>query len=145
MAVSPMLIILAVMPLNAVPLAVSYNTNILGTLYNYTHAGVQQLYEIRFCPLFAIVLFVVAFLVWFIKDENKVLFAKIFLAAGLGHLGFSFFRLALLAFYQENMVWFVFWEEMTELVFVVSMGLVLWIFRDGLLRPRTGDVGAASA
>ena len=83
----------------------------------------------------AIVLFAISFLVLPRKQAGDVLLAKIFLAAGLGHLGFSFFRLVLLSFYSHDMVWFVFREEATELIFVASVGFVLWIFRDGLLKP----------
>ncbi len=132
---SPALIILAVMPLNAAIQPISYNTEIVGTFYNYTHAGIQQLYEIRYGPIMAIVLLAISFLVLPRKAAGDVLLAKIFLAAGLGHLGFSFLRLILLSFYSYDMVWFVFWEEATELLFVASVGFGLWIFREGLLKP----------
>lgn len=68
------------------------------------------------------------------KRENAVGISKIFFAAGLGPLGFGFLRLILLHAYRENLVWFNFWEELTELIFVVGIGLTLWLFRSNLLR-----------
>lgn len=132
----PALVIVAVMPLNAVTQFVSYNTDIVGTLYNYTHAEVYQLFEIRYAPIVAISLFVISFLTLPRHHTGNVLLSKVFLGAGVGFLAFSFFRLVLLSFYSDNMVWFVFWEEATELLLVVSIGAVLWIFRESLLGAK---------
>jgi hypothetical protein len=41
----------------------------------------------------------------------------------------------LLAVYRDNLVWFAAWEEVTELLFVVAAGLILWFFRHGLFKP----------
>ena len=65
---APAGLILSVIPLTAVPQAVSYNTRILWVFYNFSNPIVYQLFEIRWCPLLAIVLFAAAFayyyLVW---------------------------------------------------------------------------------
>jgi hypothetical protein len=31
--------------------------------------------------------------------------------------------------YDQNRVWYLFWEETTELVFIAGVGIALWIFR----------------
>ena len=36
------------------------------------------------------------------------------------------------AAYDNNRVWFLFWEEATELVMVVGVCGLLWVFRRGL-------------
>ena len=33
------------------------------------------------------------------------------------------------AAYQDNLIWASFWEEATELLFVLAVGFILWIFR----------------
>ncbi len=132
----PALIIIGVMPLNAVTQFISYNTDIVGTLYNYTHAELYQFFEIRYAPIVAIGLFVASFLTLPRHHTGDVLLSKVFIGAGVGFLAFSFFRLVLLSFYSDNMVWFVFWEEATELLLIVSIGAVLWIFRESLLRTN---------
>jgi len=35
-------------------------------------------------------------------------------------------------FYQDNLVWFEFWEETTELMFIGGLGFLLWSFRQAL-------------
>ena len=58
-----------------------------------------------------------------------MLWSKIFFAAGIGAMGFSFFRLFLLHCYRDNLVWFAAWEEITEMLFILGVTLVLWTFR----------------
>lgn len=128
------LVILTMIPLSAVPVPVSYNTIILGTFYNYTHAGIHQLYEIRSCPLIAIALFIFSWIALKIRSKESFIYAKIFLGVGVGHLGFSMFRLYLLSVFNGEMVWFVFWEEFTEFMLMVGVGWVIWIFKDRLLQ-----------
>jgi hypothetical protein len=134
------LLVLTFIPLSARTLPVSYNTVILGTFYNYTHAGIHQLYEIRSCPLIAITLFFMSWIALRIRSEQSFIFAKIFFGVGVGHLVFSIFRLLLLSVFNNEMVWFVFWEEFTELMFMVSVGWILWIFRDRLLKDSLESV-----
>lgn len=134
--VMPMLIILALMPFTADLHSVSYNTRILGAFYNYSHPVVHQVYEVRFCPAAALVLLVMALAVLATAKVEPVLKSKVLFAAGVGSLGFGFFRWFLFAPYCENLVWFGFWEEITELLFVVGACAVLWIFRHGLFRKE---------
>jgi hypothetical protein len=42
-------------------------------------------------------------------------------------------RMAIVATFSGNQVWLNFWEELTELLFVLSVLLVLWTFRHRLL------------
>ena len=126
------LIIISMMPLNAVTRFVSYDTYILGSLYRYGHSELYQIFEIRYAPCVAIVLFVISLFMMPRKHEDGVLVSKIFFSGATGFIGFSFFRLILLSFYTENMLWFVFWEEATELLFIVFIAFLLWIFREGL-------------
>ena len=96
-----------------------------------------QIYEIRYCPLAAVLLLAIALAVLAFKRRDPVLWSKVFFAAGVGAVGLSFLRLAILQLYRDNLAWFTFWEEVTELIFVAGAGLVLWFFREGLLAGRT--------
>jgi rhodanese-related sulfurtransferase len=124
--------ILAFMPFSAPLQLISYNTQIFGTFYNHSHPVIYQIFEVRYCPIYAILMFTISCLVLLMKRENAVGISKIFFAAGLGPFGFGFLRLILLHAYRENLVWFNFWEELTELIFVVGIGLTLWLFRHNL-------------
>jgi len=128
----PALAVLALLPAMGQPAAVSYNTKILGGFYNYSHAVVHQLYEIRFCPIAAAVLLALAFaaLVW--KRKEPVAWSKALFCAGIGALGFSYLRWVLFAGFREDLVWFETWEEITELIYILGVAFVLWTFRHGL-------------
>ena len=128
----PAMMILATMPLLARTCAVSYNTRIYGTLYNYAHYVGYQLYEIRFLPVAAILLFAASWLALLIGRASGVHWAKILFACGMGAMGFSMLRLFTFAAWRNNLVWFIFWEEATELLFIVGVGVILWVFRAGL-------------
>ncbi len=132
----PALLVVALMAFCAAPKPVSYNVTILGASYSYTHGIVHQLFEIRFCPVLAMALLAASFLALAFKKEKAVEVSKVLFAAALGPLGFSFFRGVLLGAYRDNMVWFVFWEEATELLFVIVAGAILWVFWQA---PRAGQ------
>jgi rhodanese-related sulfurtransferase len=133
----PAVIVLCLMPFCARLLHVSYNTQIWGTFYNYSHPVVYQIFEIRYLPAAALLLLSVSWFVLMFKRGDAVWWSKVFFSAGSGALGFAFFRLLLLHSYRDDLVWFAAWEELTELLFVVSAGLlVLWFFRHGLFRRR---------
>ena len=58
--------------------------------------------------------------------------AQIFFSFGLGFLGFGLFRLVLFKLYNPRLQWFVMWEEWTELMFVVGLGVCLYSFGHNL-------------
>ncbi len=129
-------IIISVMPLNSMTRFVSYDTYILGSLYRYGHSELYQIFEIRYAPIVAIVFYMVSFLMMPRNHEDGVLFSKVSFSAGTGFIVFSFFRMFFLTAYTENMLWFVFWEEATELLLIVFIAVFLWIFREGLLGSK---------
>jgi rhodanese-related sulfurtransferase len=128
----PATAVLCLLPLCAEPLPVSYNTKIFGTFYNWSHPAICQIYEIRFLPAAAVLLFTVSWVVLQLRIDEPILWSKIFFSAAFGALGFSLFRLVLLQVYRDNLTWFAAWEELTELLFILAAGLVLWTFRRGL-------------
>jgi len=135
----PAAIILACMPLFARPVMVSYDTTVVGTVYNYSHPLVYQIFEIRYLPVAAVVLLSIGWTFLIACREQGIYWSKLFFAAGSGALGFSFFRLLLLHVYRDDLVWFVAWEEITELMFIVGTLATLWIFRDSLFRSVTKE------
>ncbi len=138
---TPACIALSFIPLTIAPHWVSYNTHIFGTLYNYSHPIIYQLYEFQFCPIMAIILFVPALLVLLLEKEDPVTLSKVFFAGGMGFLGFSLLRLAFFVPYHDNLVWFTLWEEGTELIYIIGVGITLWIFRHKLFQiDKTAEV-----
>lgn len=123
---------LTLIPLTARPFPLSYNTRIFGTFFNFANTVPFQLFEIRYCPLAAALLFAGAGLVLLFRQRRPSALAKILFAGGAGYLGFSLFRLFLYAPYRDIAPWWFFWEEATELVFIAGVVVVLWLFREGL-------------
>lgn len=137
--VIPALILLALAPLCAELVPVSYNTKIFRAFYNYSHPVACQIFETRYLPIAAFLLLTLSLLALQGIKKDPVLWSKLFFAAGMGALGFSGFRLVLFQVYRDNLVWFGVWEELTELLFVLGTAVVLVIFREGLhlkLTPR---------
>lgn len=125
---------LAFVPILAPFRTTAYNTVILGTPYSYLHPVALQLFEIRYCPMVALVLLAGAFgLLLIVKKRPTSAGARALFAAGAGALVFGALRLALLSIFEGDQVWASFWEELTELEFVLGVGAVLWIFRASLL------------
>jgi len=130
--VIPAVMVLCGMPFCADLLDVSYNTRVFGTFYNYSHPVLCQIFEIRYLPAAALLLLTVSWVVLWINRADAVWWSKVFFAAGCGAFGFAFLRLILMQVYRDNLVWYSTWEELTELLFVVGAGWMLWIFRHGL-------------
>ena len=66
---------------------VSYNTRILGTFYNFSHRLVYQQYELRYCPIAAMMLLTASLLALGVKKGDPLPLAKVLFAAGVGPLG----------------------------------------------------------
>lgn len=133
----PAAMALSLLPICAEPSSVSYNTTILGSPYNYSHPVVYQIFEIRYCPAAAFLLLGASWIVLGMKRREPVRWSKMFFSAGIGALGFSGLRLVLFSAYRQNLVWFGFWEEVTELIFIAGVAVVLWLFRRGLWAEKT--------
>lgn len=136
LAVIPAMAILAFMPLTAQPRLDSYNTAIFGTPYNYSHPFVHQVYESRACPLAGLALLTASLVVLLARGQRGIPLSKVLFAAGMGPLGFGLLRMLLLGAYHDNQAWFVFWEEITELLLVVGAAWILWIFRHSLYAEK---------
>jgi rhodanese-related sulfurtransferase len=133
----PAMMVLCFMPLSAELIPLSYNTEILGTFYNYSHSVVYQVFEFRYLPVVAILLLAASWAILRLKKVEPVHWAKVYFAAGAGALGFSFFRLVLNGVYRDHLAWSGIWEEVTELLFIVSVALTLWVFRKSLFAEQS--------
>jgi hypothetical protein len=137
--VIPAVAVLAAIPFCSGVKSVSYNTRIWGAFYNFSHSVLYQIYEIRFCPVFAILFSLISLLVLRFKKTDAIKWAKVFFAAAGGSLSFGLFRLIFFSLHSDNQVWFNFWEEATELIFVTGVAFTLWAFRKTLLSQPSAD------
>ena len=128
----PALGLIALMPLFGKWCDTSYNTMIFATFYHYSRRMIYQWFEMWYCPIAAVALLSASLMVLIFKKTNPLPLAKVLLAAGVGPLGFGIFRSILTAMYDEDLVWFAFWEEFTEFLFIAGICFLLWIFHHRL-------------
>jgi hypothetical protein len=110
-----------------------YNTYVFGSVYNYAHLRVHQQFENWYCAAAAIAMFATTLAILTAKRENAIAAAKIGFASGVGPLAFGMFRMILGGAFDESRVWYLFWEETTELLLIVGVCWVLWVFHRSLL------------
>jgi hypothetical protein len=125
--------LLTFIPLAAKISEISYDAHIFGAQYNYTWLIVDQLFEIRYCPLLALAMFLLAFLVMARSKEQFIpTLTKILYSAGVGALGFGLFRLFLNSTFIQNLAWADSWEEITEFTLMIIIAYVLYLFQERL-------------
>lgn len=132
----PALAVLSVIPLFSSLQPEAYGVTILGFPYSYARLDLYEFYERRLLPVAALISMAVAFILILRRSPQPLpRSAKIFAALGLGALGFSFFRTTLNALFAGSLVWFEFWEETTEFLFISFAAYVLWQVRGSILNP----------
>jgi hypothetical protein len=131
----PLGAVLALMPLLMQPLNYAYQTTVFGLPRTLTHLMPVQWFELRFNPVIALGLLAGAWLalVWRGGTPEGLRVSKILLSAAVGCLGFTFMRAVFAAFYRQGLVWFVFWEELTELLLIIGILVVVLLVRPGRL------------
>ncbi|OGN89282.1 MAG: hypothetical protein A2158_01730 [Chloroflexi bacterium RBG_13_46_14] len=130
----PVLIVLAFIPLIVDFNVISYNTKIFGMFYNFSHPIIFQFFELRYAPIYAIILTGISFLVFLFTRTDNTSLLKMLVAAGIGPLAFSYLRLIFFSAYHDNLVWANSWEELTELMYTSGVAYTLWIFQHKLLQ-----------
>lgn len=128
----PAVMVVALVPFFATIRVISYNSVVLGGLVNYSNMVSSQLFELRYCPAIALIFLAISWSIMVLNKHSPVPMAKMFFAAALGPLGFGFIRLFLYTAFGDNLAWATMWEEWTELLYIMSVGAVLWLFRAGL-------------
>jgi len=118
--------ILCFIPLLAPVSPHTYSVKIYGFPYSYTRFELYEWYENRALPLLALTCCVLAIMP--MLRQNRF-WSNALLSAALGALAFSLFRLALDTIFHEALVWFEFWEEASELLYVLGVSLLLWRFK----------------
>jgi len=128
------MIVLAIIPLLSPFSYTAYNTQIGPVNHYYVRPIVHQWFEARYSPAVAIGFFSLALLVMLFTPQVTIHpLARVLLCGGIGFFGFSLFRVTLGLIYAEALVWATFWEELTELMFVVAVIFILWVFRRTLV------------
>lgn len=125
---APALAVIALMPLTA-PLKPSHFTMTVfdvETQFNFFIRVLQ--WELRLYPIMASLL-MISSLVLLRGGRKSIQTAQVPFFAGLGFMLYSLFRFFLLYSYDCLPHWANFWEEITELIMTIGLGIFFIIFR----------------
>ncbi len=125
----PAMAVIACVPLSARLGSYFYVGNVFGTDVVFGHHLFQQILEVRLSPMVSLIFFAISFFMFIKNKEDGLEGAKVFLAAGLGPLGFSLMRFVAFWAFAYNPLWAEAWEEITEFIFIA---FAFWI----VLRTR---------
>jgi hypothetical protein len=129
-----MLAILTWIPLLSPLQPDAYAVSIFGFPYSYARLDEYEILERRVLPVLALISLLIAYLPLLRNTGPPIPFlTKIFFCAGLGASGFSLLRVALNVIFINNLVWFEFWEEAIELIYVGAAAFLLWELKSTLL------------
>jgi len=125
-----MFVILATALLACIPLTGRLESYFfLGSVFGdemiFGHTMMQQFFEARVNPIFALIFFIVAFFVLLYRKEAGMEAAKIFFAAGMGPMSFGLGRFIAFQAFADNPLWAESWEELTEFCLIFFL---FWIF-----------------
>jgi hypothetical protein len=140
----PVLAMLCLVPLTARPRPLVLDYSVFGTLVRDETTPLIEIMQIRIYPLFALWLFIVAF-VDLRAGRAGLERAKAPFFVGLGFLSYALLRFLLQQAFGDAVFWANAWEEVTELATVLSLIWILWTFRTQLAlgRPSPNPVPAA--
>lgn len=120
----PAAAVITFMPLTAELGSYFYVGSVFDSEVIFGHTLIQQVIEIRLCPLISLLFFVLSYVMLLFRKEKGFESSKVFFAAGLGPLGFGLMRFVTFWGYSENPLWAEVWEEISEFLFVTG---VFWI------------------
>lgn len=132
LALAPVAVTLCCLPLAAPLRLEAYSTRIFGVLHGYHHAAVHQSYELRYLPVVAMVLLLAGGVAMATKEGRSLAWGL--LSFALGALGFSWFRMVLVAVFIDELLWFSVWEELLE--FVSILAVLVGLSKFARLFPR---------
>lgn len=104
-----------------------FSSNIL-----FSYGLENQITDFRIMPVIAMILFGVTFLILTLSRTNGVNKSKPFFFSAMGFMGFSLFRFFLHESFRRAPVWADFWEETTELIAILGIGIFLFVMRHRL-------------
>ncbi len=127
--VAPALALVALMPLSGRLHRIDLLLPTFGTDVHWFKGVPAQLVEFRLFPLLAVGLFLWTTLSLLLGGKAALERAQLPFFAGFGVLSYSLLRFFLFAAYERMPAWANWWEEVTETIAIVGVGVLLWVFR----------------
>jgi hypothetical protein len=103
-------------------------------IYSYPLEG--QWMDFRLLPITAAAFFVITFGMLLLGKKNAVARAKAPFFCAVGLMSFSLFRFFLNEAFRTRPVWADFWEELTEFLSIVGIGLFYYFVRNKIVSDK---------
>ncbi|MCP4217135.1 MAG: hypothetical protein GY765_20985 [bacterium] len=127
----PCFLFISLLPLTAPLKPMSYCMRVLESETEFVFSPVVMFWELRVFPLLAVVLFLVS-LFFLLRGRVGMKRAEVVFFIGFGFMLYSLFRFFLLYSFEGLPHWANFWEEVTELMTMVGLGVFFLVFRSQL-------------
>jgi len=125
---APALALMALMPLAASLLSYELILPVFGSDVYYQLSPDEQWALYRLYPFLAAGLLLITFGL-LLRGQRGLGPARWTFFWGIGFMAFSLLRFFLVSAYQSMPIWADAWEELTEMIAIVSVVLLLWVFR----------------
>jgi rhodanese-related sulfurtransferase len=133
--VLPVLMLLSLVPLTAMPRPKVLEYPVFGTMVPDEATPFIEIMQMRVYPIFALWLFVVASFD-LRRGKTGLEHAKAPFFVGMGFLSYALLRFFLQYAFGDAVFWANAWEEVTELATVLTLIWILWVFRVQLALGR---------
>jgi hypothetical protein len=119
----------ALMPLTAPLRPTMFRTEVFGSVAEYGEPILNHLLELRLYPVIGALLFLATLPPLLRGGAGSLRRIEPVFYAALGFTLYPMMRHLLVSGYREALYWADFWEELTELLVVATLGLLLVTFR----------------
>lgn len=141
----PALAILSLMPLSAPLRATQFTTTVFGSAADYGVPIVNHLVELRLYPLLGTIVLLAALAPLLAGGPRAVRRAEPLFFTGLGFMTYPLLRHLLVNTYPDALYWSDLWEELTELIMVLALAGIAFVYRRQLGLVRSGAPVAETA
>lgn len=100
------------------------------------HLPIYQVFESRFCPIMGLCCLLVTMALLLRRTDRAFHLSRATFAAGIAFVAFGFVRTGIFHGNLDNLILFDFWEEWTELAFVLALIALLWRFPRQILGEK---------
>lgn len=141
----PAFALLSLIPLTFAPHPAHYVSQVFNTVVHYGSPIFNDLVELQLYAVIGCICFLVAWFMLHGRGPESTRRAELPFFVGIGFSSFAVFRFFLYEVFRQSMYKADFWEEITETLAMLGLGLMLYVYRKQLNLPKSQRTFEASA